>query len=183
MSVCTRWRSLEPDVALAALGVLPARGLDPKPCHPAKPLEPWAPSVVSRPHRRLARRASSNYCGEASSDDRRKSDPIPDEPPPFLEGPLDDCRPQVASPPRATAHAGVLRLAATQGCTCSGFQHSPLLTQQRPMTSTTSLAGHNLFGIVSIITDAGAVLGSQAFPDTQRASTLQHCRDFLCQYR
>ena len=124
-SVSTRWCSLEPDVALAALGVLPARGLDPKPRHPAKPLEPWAPSVVSRPHRRLARRASSNYCGEASSDNRRKSDPIPNEPP-FLEGPLDDCGPQVASPPRATAHAGVLRLAATN-CIhtdrCSCLQH------------------------------------------------------------
>ena len=117
-SVCACWHSLEPDIALAALGVLPARGLDPKPRHPAKPLEPWAPSVVSRPHRRLARQASSNYCGEASSDDCRKSDPIPNEPP-FLEGPLDDCGPRVASPPRATAHAGVLRLAATQRC-CQG---------------------------------------------------------------
>ena len=56
----------------------------PEPCHPAKPLEPWAPYVVSRPHRRLARRASSNYCGEALSDVHRQSDPIPDKPP-FLE--------------------------------------------------------------------------------------------------
>ena len=125
-SVCTRWCSLEPDVALAALGVLPARGLNPKPRHPAKPLEPWAPSVVSRPHRRLARRASSNYRSEASSDDRRKSDPIPNEPP-FLERPLDDCGTRVVSPPRATAHAGVLRLAATTYFHCFPFMPTAVL--------------------------------------------------------
>ena len=57
------------------------KALTPSLVIPQNPLEPWAPSVVSRPHRRLARQASSNYCDEASSDDRWKSDPIPDEPP------------------------------------------------------------------------------------------------------